>query len=398
MQGFTLGTLVREGLQHYSNTHYRLYAVPAAGVEAEAHLLARMSQDMHSASLLSTYRSEYGSFAAVLAEPACQQLVHLQTAGGQQYALLLVDRLARQMSGRVSAEMVTPHQALPLPVPLPVPLPLSARQGDGSAAASASAAAAAPSVDVLTAQLAALNVGSSLPPARLVTTAADAAAAVAELLQAPIVAVDSEGALERGGSIDLIQLYAPSSGGRCYIFDLHAMAPPARDAALGHLRGLLESADVTKVGQGRVLRHGQGGARPGARAAAGLMCPLAAAPPRFMHPTQHAPPAACLPCLACLPACPLCVPGHARLPRRLRGALLPPRHPRGAAVGHTGRLWPAAAAVQPGRRRGGRQRARGAQRHAGRPGPAAEPSQGMSCAVLRCAVLHFSVPCRAVLR
>jgi len=95
-----------------------------------------------------------------------------------------------------------------------------------------------------------------MPTAQLVTTEAQAAAAVEQLLQAPEVAVDCEGDLDREGPIALVQLYAPSAGagssGGCYVFDLVAMQPGVRAAAVRHLAHLMESADTIKVGCGQL--------------------------------------------------------------------------------------------------------------------------------------------------
>lgn len=189
--------------------------------------------------------------------------------GGQQHALLLLDRLAQGPAGALGA--AAPLAPLPMPMPLPLPLgsgdsSSAGATASGSASGAAASGPATPATEHVTAQLAALQVGSTLPVAQLVTTEAAAAAAVAALLAAPMVAMDCEGALERGGSISLIQLYAPGAGASataggsssspdatgnssgCYVFDLQAMAPATRAAAVRDLARLLESPDTIKVG------------------------------------------------------------------------------------------------------------------------------------------------------
>jgi hypothetical protein len=81
------------------------------------------------------------------------------------------------------------------------------------------------------------------------------------------VAMNCEGALERGGSISLIQLYAPGSatsdiaatssrdGECCYVFHLHAMQLHVKQAAMRQLVCLLESGSTTKVRASGALLH-----------------------------------------------------------------------------------------------------------------------------------------------
>ena len=254
VQLFALGSLLRLGLAKVGPGRVRQDAVLLTA--AAAHLRSSMETAANAASLLSTFSSRYGGLLAVLSEPACAALVQLVTVGGEQHVLLRIDRLPGTVGGSVPPQ---PSAAL---LPLPVPLCGSAAGGSGSAAAAR--VATPPAVESLAAQLGKMQLAAGPPAARLVTSQAAAAAAVNALLAAPAVAMDCEGALERGGSIALIQLYAPGygdtaggSGGSagagsspCYVFDLHAMAPSVRGAAVRQLARLLESPSVVKVGGG----------------------------------------------------------------------------------------------------------------------------------------------------
>lgn len=90
---------------------------------------------------------------------------------------------------------------------------------------------------------------SRMPDARLIASEQQAAAAVTELLAAGEVAMDCEGDLRRGGSVSLIQLYAPAAAAvsPCYVFDLEACRSNERPAVMARLQSLLESGDVVKA-------------------------------------------------------------------------------------------------------------------------------------------------------
>ena len=296
----------------------------------------------------------------LLAKLQLTGLVSISYVDSAKYAAAKAARLLKHVTAAQLAAAQAP--ALPLPIPPPgaaapaaaagavqVGLPGSNPYSSMPAASDASMAGASSSATtaVPIARPAAprppAQVGSaSLPTPQLVTTEQAAAAAVDRLLAASEVAMDCEGALERGGSISLIQLYAPGcgsggnaassssassassgGGGCCYVFDLHAMQPHVRTAAMRQLARLLESASTTKVRAWELpcspalLLHRPKQAPAGARKHS-----QTAATPRLVQNCPHP---------ASLPA------GAARLPRRLRGALLPARHPLRRGLGHTGK-------------------------------------------------------------
>lgn len=281
------------------------------------------------------YEQEYaGSLLAVLSGPVCRPYVRFETVGGQQLALLLLDDLVGR-SGAAASPAAPPAALLPLPIrlpqPPPPPPPQPAQQAQ-HAGGSSTAAAAAAGTNGTTATGAAAT-STALPIAQLVTTAAAAEAAVAELLAAAEVAVDCEGDLDRDGAIALVQLYA--GGERCYMFDLAGMKAGELPVAVGHLARLLESETTIKVCHGVVVGmaglsaghewqhsalHHEASSMGGTLSLPSLLIgslTRMAAPPALGSPTTA---------------------GHARLPLRLRGAVLPARHPPRRAVGHTGGL------------------------------------------------------------
>lgn len=250
LQVFALGTLLRLGLEKAEGGSGRYKMVPVSAAATNQLLLQLLPEHKGGAALVQCYQQQYGSdILAVATDPACSQYVRLLTIKGQQHMLLLLDKVA------------APSQTQPQPSPRPPPLNVT---GAASRVQAVHPVGTSTSAQALTHQLAGLqlgngnigacvggsssNVGSSLPPGQLVTTEAQAAAAVAELLSAPEVAMVCEGDLQRDGAIALVQLYAPgTAGGACYVFDLHGMAPGVRAAAVRHLARLMESPDTAKV-------------------------------------------------------------------------------------------------------------------------------------------------------
>ena len=243
MQVFALGGLLRLGLSKTDQYAYHMVAVSVAAAAAQ---LQEALQRKGTAEL-QCYQQEYGgSLLAVLRDPACSPFVRVEAAGGQQHALLLIDRVVQPAAAAALAAA-----SVPLPIPLQPRQTEQAQQG-ANAATSADALAAGRAAlqlrggSAAPAATGAAATSAALPAAQLVTTAAAAEAAVAELLAVPEVAVDCEGDLERDGAIALVQLYG--GGERCWVLDLAGMEAGEVPAAVGHLARLLESDSVTKVG------------------------------------------------------------------------------------------------------------------------------------------------------
>ena len=243
VQLFALGTVLREGLVKLDTQRFQQQPVPVAA--AQQQLERRLQEQPDGAALLACLREQYGSsLLEVLREPECRELTEILAVGEQQQVLLRIDRL--QQYSHTGAPAAS-YGSMPAP-------------SDASMAAASSSAATAAPIARPAAPRPAARVG-TMPAPQLVTTEQAAAAAVDRLLAVNEVAMDCEGALERSGSISLIQLYAPGSasgssdsaaasssgGGCCYVFDLHAMQPHVRQAAMRHLARLLESGSTTKV-------------------------------------------------------------------------------------------------------------------------------------------------------
>ena len=278
-------------------------------------------------------------------------------ATAKQAAAAAATAVAAVQPASSAANTSRPSATPPLPLAVPSPPRTASREATPPAAptppvgalaasvpplAAAAAAAGVPTPPALAAQLKTLQVssdGGGLPAVRLVMSETAAATAVEALLVAPAVAVDCEGALQRGGSISLIQLYAPGAGGAapgnsssgggtsspCYVFDLHAMAPSVRSAAVRQLARLLESPSVVKVGGGEACTWVQ------QIPACWLAACTCERPPSTIQPASMS-----LRLLHTTLLLRILVAGAARRPCRQRGALVSAQHPAGASVGHAG--------------------------------------------------------------
>lgn len=244
MRVFALGTLLRMCLSRTDQYRYRMAAVSVAAAAAQLQEALRAK----GTAALQCYQQEFsGSLLAVLRDPACSPFVRVESVGGQQLVLLLIDLLAQK-------PLASAAPAAAAPVPLPIPLqPRQAQQAQQGASAAAGANSVAAGLAALqlggsaaSAATGAAATSAALPAPQLVTTAAAAEAAVAELLGVSEVAVDCEGDLERDGAIALVQLYA--GGECCWVLDLAGMEAGEVPAAVGHLARLLESDSVTKAG------------------------------------------------------------------------------------------------------------------------------------------------------